>query len=327
MKDLILSHLPPATRARLRSFQISLRRARRDLRQRLHDCAPDAWVQSQNFQQAFGRRLNLASPETFNEKLHWLMLNYRRPELTELVDKYVVRRYVAARVGDSILNDLYGVWDEPWVVPFAGLPDAFVLKVTWSSGQNIICWDKSALDIVATRRRLAAWMRRSGYWDGREWPYKNITPRIICERLLTDEDGRIPPDYKFFCFGGQPRLIQVHTDRFTGHRSDMFDTEWRQLPVTMHHPSSGRDIPAPKTLGAMLSIAAALSSGFPFVRVDLYSIGETVIFGEMTWFPGGGLQHFTPRVMTSSSERRSSCPHASHARASPHLRRRSTLAR
>jgi hypothetical protein len=293
MKDLILAHLPPATRARVRSLRIRVRRARRDLRQRLYDCAPDAWVQARNFRKVFGRPLNLTAPETFNEKLNWLMLNYRRSELTDLADKYRVRGYVAARVGDSTLNDLYGVWDDPWAVPFAELPDVFVLKVTWGSGQNIFCRDKSALDVESTRRRLAAWMRRSGYWDGREWPYKNIRPRIVCERFLTEADGSIPPDYKILCFGGQPRFIQVHTDRFTGQRTDMFDTQWQQLPV-MTQPPSGRVIPAPKTLEAMLSIATALSNGFPFVRVDLYSIGAAVIFGEMTWYPGAGLTRFTP---------------------------------
>jgi TupA-like ATPgrasp len=294
LKALILSHLPTSARERLRSLRINSRHLRRDLEQRFYDCAPDSWVQARNFRRFLGRRLNLASPETFNEKLHWLMLNYRRPELTELADKYSVRRYVAARVGDSVLNDLYGVWDDPWAVPFADLPDAFVLKVTSSWGQNIFCRDKSTLDIESTRRQLAAWMLRSGYWAGREWAYKDIKPRIVCERLLTGEDGGVPADYKFFCFGGQPRLVQVDTDRFTGHRRDLFDPDWRKLPVTLTYPSSGRQIPIPKTLKLMLSIAATLSRGFPFVRVDLYSIGESVIFGELTWYPGGGVERFTP---------------------------------
>jgi len=282
MKNLILSHSPTPVRAQLRAFVIGARSVRRDLRQRLRDCAPNAWVQRRGFRRRFARRLNLASPKTFNEKIHWLMLNYRRPELTELADKYSVRGYVAKRVGDAILNELYGVWDEPSAVPFSELPNAFVLKVTWGSGQNIVCANKSALDIESSRSWLAASMRRSNYWHCREWAYKNIKPRIVCERFLSDENGNVALDYKFFCFDGQPRFIQVDSDRFTDHRRDLFDTEWRRLPVTFEFPASGRDIPAPITLGAMMSIATSLSQGFPFVRVDLYSLGKRVIFGEST---------------------------------------------
>ena len=128
------------------------------------------------------------------------MLNYRIPEMTQCADKYEVRKHVADRGCASLLNDLYGVWDDPADMVFEQLPDAFVLKVTHGSGQNLICRDKSRLNVKSTRRQLAEWMRRSEYWVSREWAYKNIRPRIICERLLTDEQGAVPADFKFFCF-------------------------------------------------------------------------------------------------------------------------------
>lgn len=278
----------------LRQSLCDLQQWRCHLRQWLHDCLPDRYVQASRFKQRFGRHLNLAAPTTFNEKLHWLMLYYRIPEMTQLADKYEVRTHVAARVGDWLLNDLYSVWDDPSALLFDQLPESFVLKVTSGSGQNILCRDKSRLDIESTRRQLAEWMKRIEYWDVREWSYKNIRPRIICEQFLTDERGSVPDDYKFFCFSGEPRFVQVDTGRFTDHHRDLFDLEWKLLPFNIEYFSSDRDIPRPENLETMISVARALSRGFPFVRVDLYSIGERVIFGEMTWYPGGGLERFSP---------------------------------
>lgn len=292
--------LPSPLRKALWSVRFLLRQWLCDLQQWLYDRIPDRCVQSSHFKRKFGRRLNLAAPTTFNEKLHWLMLYYRIPEMTQLADKYEVRGYVAARVGDWLLNDVYGVWDDPSVLVFEQLPESFVLKVTSGSSQNILCRDKSRLDVERTRRQLAEWIKRNHYWVEREWAYKNIRPRIICERFLTDERGSIPADYKFFCFNGEPRFVQVDTDRFTTHRRNLFNLDveaapiWEPLPFSFEYASSGRDIPRPGNLETMISAARALSRGFPFVRVDLYSIGERVIFGEMTWYPEAGLGRFSP---------------------------------
>jgi hypothetical protein len=288
--------LPLPLRMALWPVRQRLRQWPSHLQQWLNDCLPDRYVQASQFKQHFGRPLNFAAPTTFNEKLHWLMLNYRIPEMTQCADKYEVRRYVADRGCASILNDLYGVWDDPADMVFEQLPDTFVLKVTHGSGQNLICRDKSRLNVKSTRRQLAEWMRRSEYWVSREWAYKNIRPRIICERLLTDEQGAVPADFKFFCFNGEPRFIQVDTDRFTTHHRDIFDLDWTLLPFSLEFPSSGRAISRPMNLESMISAARALKQGFPFVRVDFYSMGARVIFGEMTWYPEGGLGRFTPDI-------------------------------
>jgi hypothetical protein len=274
----------------------SIRWRSRLLRQWVYDRRPDRWVYASQFRRKFGRRLNLAAPQTFNEKLHWLMLYYRIPEMTQTTDKYEVRAFVTARIGGWLLNELYGVWDDPEAMAATvdRLPQSFVLKVTSGSGQNIFCGNKSELDIDTTKRRLAQWMRRSEYWVSREWAYKNIRPRVICERFLTDEAGHLPSDYKFFCFDGEPRVIQVDTDRFTDHRRDLFDLDWRLLPFSFGYRPSDRSIPRPADLSTMLSVARALSAGFPFVRVDLYSTRHGPIFGEMTWYPEGGLGRFSP---------------------------------
>jgi hypothetical protein len=261
------------------------------------DQVPDRFVQASHFKRTFGRKLNLAAPQTFNEKIQWLMLYHRIPEVTQLADKYEVRSYVAQQVGGWLLNDLYGVWDHPSALVFDQLPKSFVLKVTSGSGQNILCRDKSQLDLEKTQRKLAKWMKRSEYWRQREWCYKNIKPRIICERFLTDETGAIPSDFRFFCFDGEPLFVQLDMDNFANHRRDFFDLDWKLLPFNQGvYPSSGLDIQRPQNLETMISVARALSRGFPFVRVDLYSIRERVIFGEMTWYPVGGLVIFTPET-------------------------------
>lgn len=265
-----------------------------DVSQWLYDRLPDAYVQGAQFKQAHGRRLNFAAPATFNEKLHWLIRHHRDPVMTQLADKYAVRDYVAARLGSSFLNDLYGVWDDPTAIPFDALPESYVLKVNHGSGQNIFCRETARLNRPKIRAQLAQWLRRSEYWHSREWAYKDIPPRILCERLLSDEQGNVPADYKIFCFNGQPGMIQVDIDRFAEHQRDLFDSEWQPLPFSLEYPPTGQAIPRPATLDVMLSAAKTLSQGFPFVRVDLYSIRDRVIFGEMTWYPEGGLGHFMP---------------------------------
>jgi TupA-like ATPgrasp len=223
------------------------------------------------------------------------MLYYRIPEVTRLADKYEVRSYVAQQVGDWLLNDLYGTWDDASALVVDRLPESFVLKVTSGSTQSIFCRDKSLLDVERIRRQLAQWLKRSEYWRAREWCYKNIRPQIICERFLTDERGNIPSDFKFFCFDGEPRFVQLDIDRFGDHRRDFFDLNWKRLPFNIgSESSSGQNVQRPHNLETMILVARALSRGFPFVRVDLYSIREGVIFGEMTWYPGGGLMLFSP---------------------------------
>jgi hypothetical protein len=260
----------------------------------LSDCVPDRIALRRRFKHTFGRSLPLKDPQTFNEKLFWLMLYYRTPLVTRLADKYEVRSHVAERVGPEILNKLYGVWDRVADIDFETLPDVFVLKVNWSSGTNVFCRKKAEFDVTKAKARLADSMSRSHYWYAREWCYKNIKPRIICERLLTDAVGSSPPEYKFFCFGGEPRFVRVHTDRFGQHGRDLFELDWQVPPFTYSTPGSGRAVPRPRNLDEMVACARRLSHGFPFVRVDLYSIEGRIIFGEMTWYPTAGAGRFLP---------------------------------
>lgn len=264
------------------------------LEDRLQPLLPDRLVYERRFREYFGRSINWGAPRSFNEKIYWLMRYYRRPILTLLADKYSVRRYVSDRIGDHFLNHLYGVWNHPTEIRFETLPSTLVLKMTHGHAMNLFCDRFAGFDVSACRRQLRKWLMHNHYLSYREWAYKHIRPRIIAERLLLDSTWGTPPDYKFFCFSGEPLFVQVDVDRFTNHRRNFFDLQWRPLPFALKYPRSTRTIPRPQNLEEMTDCARILSAQFPFVRVDLYSHEGRTLFGEMTWYPEAGTGHFSP---------------------------------
>ena len=242
-----------------------------------------------------GKRLNLDRPVTFNEKLQWLKLYYRRPELTVMVDKVKAKDYVTSKIGAEHVIPTLGVWDSPDDIDFEKLPQQFVLKTNHNSGCNVICTDKSTLDIEAAKAKLRKGLRETFYKRAREWAYKDVPRKILAEKYMVDESGTELKDYKFFCFGGEPRVIQVDFNRYTNHRRNLYDTEWRLLDFEIEYPSDKNHIIAkPQPLEEMLEAARCLSEDLPHVRVDLYCIGDKIYFGEMTFYHGGGYEVFTP---------------------------------
>jgi hypothetical protein len=266
----------------------------RRVRRRLQDYVPDRVVLARRYQRTFGRTLNLRNPQTFNEKLYWLMLYYRPPLVTTVADKYAVRSYVAERVDPGILNELYGVWDHASDIDFDALPDAFVLKVNWGWRMNILCPKKADLDVPGTRARLTEWMRRSHYWTTREWCYKNIKPRIICERLLIDSTLITPTEYAFHCFAGEPRFIRASRDRVTQLTTDTFDLKWQATPFSVNRPDCGRVVSRPSNFDEMVECARRLSAGWPFARPDFYEVDGRTVFSELTLYPAAGGSRFIP---------------------------------
>jgi len=245
------------------------------------------------FKSIFHRELNLDQPLTFNEKIQWLKLYDRKPFYSILADKYAVREYVSKHVGEIYLNELIGVYTNVEDIPIASLPNEFVLKVTNGSGWNIICPDKGLLAWNSSKATLKKWLCSDYYRLGREWAYKNIVPKIICEKFLRDEQGEMPKDFKFFCFNGTPLFIQVDLDRFENHSRLFYDPIWKKMPFEVHYPSHKDDMRKPERLEEMLFVASSLSKGIPFCRVDLYSLPE-IIFGEITLYPGNGSEKFRP---------------------------------
>lgn len=235
---------------------------------------------------------NFACPRTFNEKLQWYKLNYHDSILPSLVDKYEVRSFVEGRIGPQYLVPLYGIYGSVDEIDLEALPDRFVLKCTHDSQSTFVCTDKSSFDFTAVCKRLSVAMRRNWYWQGREWAYRDVRPRIVAEAYL-DEPGReTPTDYKFYCFDGRVALVQTDADRFTDHDMQYFSPEWKQRGDIDHEVSDRAPTEKPLNYELMLELSEALSAGFPHVRVDWYNIAGKPYFGEMTFYTGGGFDPF-----------------------------------
>ena len=238
-----------------------------------------------------GKMLNLKNPQSFDEKLLWLSLYWRDPLKSQCTDKYAVRSYVTQNGLENLLPKLLGVYENSREIDFAKLPEQFVLKCTHGCKFNIICKNKSKLDIADTLKSLDKWMKIniSNIWG--EIHYEHIKPRIICEEFLDDKSGKLPVDYKLFCFNGLVHCTMACTDRnISGYDANYFyyDRTWKnKLPYDRSTIESFETVPKPASYNVMIEAAEKLSRPFPFVRVDLYDIQGKAVFGEMTFTPNG----------------------------------------
>ena len=243
-----------------------------------------------------GREPDLETPETYTEKLQWLKLYDHRPEYTVMVDKFEVKQYVAEKIGPEYVIPLLGVWERAEDIDFDALPQRFVLKTTHDSGSYVVCKDKSKLDIPAARARMAKFLKRKYYDCNREWPYKNVKPRIIAEQYMEDSRSGELRDYKFFTFGGVPKVLYIAQGRGRGEPTvaDFFDMEFNHLPFTIDHDMAQVPPEKPENFALMQELAAKLSEGTPQLRVDFYEVDGKVYFGEMTFFHCSGTDAFHP---------------------------------
>ncbi len=243
-----------------------------------------------------GQTLNLEHPETFNEKIQWLKLYDRKPVYTRMADKYAVRKLVTEKSGGGVkLIPVYGVWKHFDDIDFDALPGQFVIKCTHDSGSVKIVRNKQALDMKALKKDLEKALSRNYFYYGREWVYKNIRPAIIAEKLLTEDGKRQIDDYKIFCFGGEPKVIQVDIDRFTNHRRNLYTTDWKLFNAQIEYPYDRNYMRnKPVFLEEMLEQARRLSEGIAQVRVDFYYVGGSIYFGELTFYHGDGFERFLP---------------------------------
>lgn len=261
------------------------------LNSRIFRLLPDDLYLKIKYRLTMGRKLDLNNPETFNQKLQWLKLYDRKPEYTQMVDKYEVRKYIKEIIGEEYLIPLLGVYDSFEEIDFDNLPDEFVLKPNHTSGNVFICKDKSKIDYKKLKKEVNRWLKREYYWLHREWPYKNVKPRIICEELIKTENGGFPYDYKFHCFNGEPDNVMVCIERESGNpKFYFFDNEWNLLRYNLAgiNAPQGFTLPKPKKMDEMFMLAKKLSSGFPFIRVDFFCENEKIYFGELTFFPASG---------------------------------------
>ncbi|UKK59603.1 glycosyl transferase [Prevotella communis] len=259
-------------------------------------CMSDRHYLETLFPLSVGYELDLENPQTYNEKLQWLKLYDRRPEYTKMVDKIEAKDYVSGIIGVEYIIPTIAVYNSPEEIDFEKLPEKFVLKCTHDSGGIVVCKDKSHLNKKETLNKLSKGLQRNYYYQNREWPYKNVVPRIIAEQYMEDEDGELK-DYKFFCFNGEPKYMFIASDRFNPNEEtkfDFFDMAFNHLPFINGHPNATKKVVKPKGFEEMKIIAGKLSKGIPQVRVDFYDINGKVYFGEMTFFHWSGLVPFEP---------------------------------
>lgn len=249
------------------------------------------------FRLKMGYPLNLKNPQTFNEKLQWLKLYDRKPEYSKMVDKYEVKQYVAEIIGNDYIIPTLGVWDKFDEIDFSTLPDQFVLKTTHGGGGCgvVICKDKNNFDIEQCRNIMNCSMKQNIYKNLREWPYKDMKPRIIAEEYIND-GGDYINDYKLFCFNGEPKAILIANGRFVEPETyfDYFDMDFNHFPFRQGGPNYHSKIEVPPLFDEMKEIAKKLSKGLPHVRIDLYVYKRKVKFGEITFFDSSGFEKFEP---------------------------------
>lgn len=249
------------------------------------------------FRARMGYRLDLKKCTTFNEKLQLIKLYDHKPLYSTIVDKYEVKEYVGGIIGKGYIVPTYGVWESIDDIDFEGLPDKFVLKCTHDSGGICVVKEKNAENIRVAKRIIERSLKKNYFYLYREWPYKNVKPRIIAEQYLESNSYGGITDYKIHCFSGEPKYILVCKDRYTssGLTEDFFDIHWNHIDVRRpKHCNSLTVIPKPDELDELLNLARRLSNGFPFIRVDFYIIEHKVYFGELTFFPNGGFEKFIP---------------------------------
>lgn len=243
----------------------------------------------------FKKFIDFDNPKTFNEKIQWLKLNYRKEEYTKLVDKYRVKQYITKLIGEEYVIPTLGVWNNVDDIDFKSLPEKFVLKCNNDSGGIVICKNKKDFDEAKAKSFLKERLKNNGYWYGREWPYKNVKPCIIAEKYMEDSISKDIKDYKFFCFNGSMEFFDIDIDRFIEHRANYYDRNGNFLPFgkTYCPPDYTKKIEMPKNLDKMIELAETISHNTVLSRIDFYEIDGQVYFGEITFYPGSGFSPFT----------------------------------
>ena len=253
-----------------------------------------------------GYPLNLDNPQTFNEKLQWLKLYDRKPIYTKMVDKYEAKYYVASIIGEKYIIPTLAVYDRVEDINFDTLPYQFVLKCTHDSGGLVICRNKEKLDIEAAKKELQKFLKSNYFYQNREWPYKNVKPRIIAEQYMEDSDlhedtnqhdvkGLV--DYKFYCFNGEAKYLYVSKglENHATARISFLNMDWQFAPFGRSDFAPFDELPEkPSRFDEMVKIANRISKGHSFLRVDLYQINGQIYFSELTFHPCSGMMPFKP---------------------------------
>lgn len=260
---------------------------------------PDGLYLKWMYKSNIGKKLDLNNPKGFNEKLQWLKINDRSHSYIKMVDKYEAKKYVADKIGEEYIIRTYGVWDRFDDIDFDSLPDSFVLKCTHDSAGLVICKDKKCFDKIKAKIKLEKCLKRNFYYSGREWPYKNVKPRIIAEEYMEDTVLHELRDYKFFTFNGVPKVMHLVSNRQNEKEEtygDFFDMEYNHLDLTMGHINAPVIPEKPKNFDLMIKFAEILSEGTAHLRVDFYEVSGHLYFGELTFYQDSGFADIKPGI-------------------------------
>lgn len=259
------------------------------------------WVNDEKFLKIkyrliMGKKLNLENPKTFNEKIQWLKLYDRKDIYTTMVDKYEAKKYVANIIGEKYIIPTLGIYNSFEEIDFSKLPNQFVIKPTHTSGNIYICKDKNKIDYKKLEKEINKWLKRKYYYIHREWPYKNIKPRIIIEKFMIDKYSEDIKDYKLMSFNGKVKYSLVCSGRSNnnGLHMDFYDLNWNKMPFKRIYPNLENKTNKPFNYQTMIKIAEKLSHNIMFLRVDFYEINQKIYFGELTFYPSAGFGKFIP---------------------------------
>jgi len=237
-----------------------------------------------------GKKLNLDEPKTFSEKINWLKVNDVHPEYSNYVDKLYMKKFIADKYGEEKVFKLLGAWDSFDEIDFDKLPNQSVLKCTHDSGSVHVVEDKSKIDLKEFKKFFNGRLKINSYNLSREYPYKDVTPRIIAEELHQTENGNIINDYRIVCSNGEVKFFYVFSGRYKDERQTWFNADKTVIKdiidPTANVPHDSLNLPI--CIDEMLQMARELSKGIKLVRVDLYEDKGKFYFGEMTFFPYGG---------------------------------------
>ena len=256
---------------------------------------PDRLYLRLHFRISVGYKLNLKNPRSFNEKIQYLKLHDRKVEYTNYVDKIEAKKYLSTAISDEYIIPTIGVYNSFDDIDFSKLPDSFVVKTSHDSGGVVVCNDKKNFDIDRARKIINRSMKRNYFYLGREWPYKNIIPKVFVEENISKTSDII--DYKFLCFNGKVDCIFTCTNRGRegGLKVTFFDREWVRLPFIRHYPSDDNYISKPINFDKMVEITEKLCKDIAFARIDFFEVDARMYIGEITLYPGSGFEEFTPR--------------------------------
>lgn len=254
----------------------------------------DTLYAKRRFKRTFGQKLNLSEPRMLNEKIQWLKLYDRNPAYTIISDKFRVREIIKKTIGEKYLVPLIFETEDPKEINSDNISEfPVIVKANHNSSANKVLYNESTVDWTGLQFLCKRWLKENYYRRGREWPYKNIEPRIIVEKLLSDENGNLPFDYKFHCFHGEVKFLQVDIDRASNMARNFYSLDWELLPFEWAY-KNGRSVPRPTVLEDMVHVASKLCEKYRYCRVDLYEFLGKVYFGELTLYPGNGFKKILP---------------------------------